>query len=504
RLINNMSEAKPEFLAAIDLGSNSFHMKIARVEPSGRLRTIDRMREMVQLASGLDEQSILAQDTIDRALDCLQRFGQRLTDIPASNVRAVGTNTLRKARNAGKFLQQADAVLGRQIEIISGYEEARLVYLGVAHSVQTDAQKRLVIDIGGGSTELIVGTGFTPLQKQSLYMGCVSMSRKFFPDGRISKKRMRAAELFALRELEWLRAAYRSSGWEVAIGSSGTIRAISNIIRQQGWHDHLITAEALDKLGALLIELGDSKKINIDGIEQRRANVLPGGVAILKAAFSSLEIKEMTTSEGALREGLLYDMLGRISNADVRNETVIDLGERYHVGELQAKRVEASAQILHQQVAKAWRLRDSYHKKLLNWAAYLHEIGLDIAHAQYHKHGAYLIQHADLPGFSRQEQTTLAALVRSHRRKFHNELFDVLREKAARKAKRLTVLLRLAVLLNRSRLDNHPSELTLSVDSENLLLQFPANWLAEHPLTQADLEQETNYLKSAGFKLSVE
>lgn len=499
-----MADPKPEFLAAIDLGSNSFHMKIARVESSGRLRTIDRMREMVQLASGLDEKNILAQDTMERALDCLQRFGQRLTDIPARNVRAVGTNTLRKARNSNNFLRQAEAVLGHQLEIISGFEEARLVYLGVAHSIQTDAQKRLVIDIGGGSTELIVGTGFTPLQKESLYMGCVSMSKKYFADGRINKKRMRAAELLALRELQTVRAAYRGSGWQMAIGSSGTIRAISNIIRQQGWHDHLITAEALSKLADFSIELGDCKKLATGDIEARRASVLPGGIAILKAAFSSLSIDEMAISDGAMREGLLYDMLGRISNADVRNDTVVDLCERYHIGMLQAKRVEASAQNLRQQIAKPWRLRDSYHDKLLTWASHLHEIGLDIAHAQYHKHGAYLIQHADLPGFSRQEQTTLAALVRSHRRKFNKDLFEALPEKAARKAKRLTVLLRLAVLLNRSRLDDDTPELTLSVDSENLLLQFPPGWLDEHPLTQADLEQETGYLKSAGFKLSVE
>lgn len=499
-----MADPKPEFLAAIDLGSNSFHMKIARVESSGRLRTVDRMREMVQLASGLDEHNTLTEETIDRALGCLQRFGQRLTEIPAGNVRAVGTNTLRKARNSTEFLRQAEAVLDHQVDIISGYEEARLVYLGVAHSIQTDAQKRLVIDIGGGSTELIVGAGFKPQQKQSLYMGCVNMSRKFFADGRITKKRMRAAELFALRELESLRTNYSGAGWEEAIGSSGTIRAISNIVRQQGWHDHMITAEALDKLSTLLIELGDTNKIRMDGVEPLRASVLPGGVAILMAAFSSLAIKEMITSDGALREGLLYDMLGRISNADVRNETVIDLGERFHVGSLQVERVKSCAQNLHRQVAKPWRLSDSYHEKLLTWAAHLHEIGLDISHAQYHRHGAYLIQHADLPGFSRQEQTTLAALVRSHRRKFNKDLFEAMPDKTARKARRLTVLLRLAVLLSRSRSDAAWPELTLSADASNLSLQFPPGWLEEHPLTQADLEQETVYLKSAGFKLSIE
>ncbi len=499
-----MADPKPEFLAAIDLGSNSFHMKIARIESTGRLRTVDRMREMVQLASGLDEHNVLSDETIERALGCLQRFGQRLSDVPGHNVRAVGTNTLRKARNSNEFRRQAEAVLNHQVEVISGYEEARLVYLGVAHSIQTDAQKSLVIDIGGGSTELIVGTGFTPLQKQSLYMGCVNTSRKFFADGRITKKRMREAEISALRELEWLRMDYRSAGWEQAIGSSGTIRAISNIIRQQGWHEHMITAEALDKLSALLIELGDSKKINMDGIEPLRASVLPGGVAILKAAFSSLAISEMSVSDGALREGLLYDMLGRISDADVRNDTVVDLGERYHVGKLQAERVQACAQNLHQQVAKSWRLRDSYYEKLLTWAAHLHEIGLDISHAQYHRHGAYLIQHADLRGFSRQEQTALAALVRSHRRKFNKDLFEAMQEKTARKVKRLTVLLRLAVLLNRSRSDEARPEPTLSVDEASLLLQFPPGWLEEHPLTEADLKQESGYLKSAGFKLSFE
>lgn len=496
-----MAISKPEFIAAIDLGSNSFHMKIARLESSGRMRTVDRMREMVQLASGLDEKNLIDQLTINRALDCLQRFGQRLADIPPHNVRAVGTNTLRKARNAARFLRDAEAVLGHQVEIISGYEEARLVYLGVAHSIQTDEQKRLVIDIGGGSTELIVGTGFTPLQKESLYMGCVSMSMHYFADGRISKKRMRAAELLALRELQPVRAAYRNSGWQLAIGSSGTIRAIANIIRQQGWHDHLITAEALDKLSELLIQAGDSHKLAAGDIEPRRARVLPGGVAILKAAFSSLAIGEMAISDGALREGLLYDMLGRISNADIRNDTVVDLCERYHVGMLQANRVEACAQDLCAQVAKNWRLQDTADEKLLGWAAKLHELGLDITHAQYHKHGAYLLQYSDLPGFSRQEQTLLAALVRSHRRKFNLELFQTMPKKVARKAKRLTVLLRLAVLVNRSRLDDDVPKLTVAANKKNISLHFPQAWLEQHPLTQADLEQEAGYLASAGFKL---
>ena len=440
----------PERVAAVDLGSNSFHMKVAHVV-DGQLRVVDRMREMVRLAAGLDENDCLTEDTMGRAIDCLHRFGQGLHDVPPENVRVVGTNTLRRARNNEEFLTQAEKALGHTIEIIAGREEARLIYLGVAHSAEQDKQQRLVIDIGGGSTEVIIGKQFEPLRLESLYIGCVGLSGRFFHDGRIRRKHFRAAQLAAEQELEPIQEHYREVGWEAAIGASGTIRTVESIVRNQQWSNHGITADALEKLKETLIEAGDVERLSILNEQSPRAAVFPGGVAILAAAFKALGIKRMTTSDNALREGVLYDLLGRHGDEDVREVTIRHLSSRYRIDPEQAARVEKTALYLQGQVEKSWRLGKEKYGNLLGWAARLHEIGLDIAHVQYHKHGAYVLAHADLPGFSRQEQELLGVLVRSHRRKFPQEVFATLSGKHRERGRNLSILLRLAVLLHRSR-----------------------------------------------------
>lgn len=492
-------------IAAVDLGSNSFHLKVARVV-DGQLAVIDRMRDAVRLAAGLNDKNHLDEESRDRALEVLERFGQRLRDVPSHNVRAVGTNTLRRARRKKILLPELETALGHPIEIISGREEARLIYLGVAHSTAQDAGRKLAVDIGGGSTELIVGEQFEPLITESLYMGCVSMSREFFADGIIDARSMRKAILAARQEIENVEEAYRRTGWDVAIGSSGTIRNVWQVIQNEGWSRKGITAKGLGRLRDAVVEIGraDKLKNGLKGLQPERAPVFAGGVAVLSAVFDSLDVRRMTCADGALREGLLYDLIGRLDHRDVRGATIDDLCRRYRADQEQARRVAGSAAFILKRVAKAWDLDDERCSQLLQWAARLHEIGLDIAHSQYHKHGAYILSNADLPGFSNQEQAEIAALVRVHRRKFAVEAFDDLPRRRRARLFLLAVLLRFAVALHRGRYDMSLDGLEVEAENDTLHLVFPEGWLADHPLTEADLAREGAYLESAGISLQVE
>lgn len=497
-----MSEqALPDLVAAVDLGSNSFHMKVARVVDA-QLQVVDRLREMVRLAAGLDEDNRLTPEATTRAIDCLERFGQRLREVPPEDVRVVGTNTLRRARNAHEFIAEAEAALGHPIEIIAGIEEARLIYLGVAHATAQDEQQRLVMDIGGGSTEVIIGQHLQPLQLESLYMGCVGLSNRFFADGKIKRRNMRQAELYAEQELEPIQELYRRVGWDAAVGASGTIRAAAEVIRAQGWGDGGITPDGLAALHDALIEIGSVHELASIGVQAERAPVFPGGIAILLAALRGLRIKRMTVSNGALREGVLYDLLGRLGDEDVREMTIRNLCTRYRIDTEQGGRVDKTALYLRDQVSKSWRLRKSKHGNLLSWAARLHEMGLDIAHAQYHRHGAYLLAHSDLAGFSQQEQETLAVLVRCHRRKFPVEAFERLPRKSGESCLHLAVLLRLAVILHRSRTDTDLPGIVADAQPGALRLAFPPGWIDAQPLTGSELAEEVSYLKPAGIVLS--
>ena len=490
-------------IAAIDLGSNSFHMKVARVA-GGQLAVIDRMRESVRLAAGLNEHNELDTAARERALGALERFGQRLRDVSSANVRAVGTNTFRRAHRATAFLGEAERALGHPIGIISGREEARLIYLGVAQSAGQSTGKKLVVDIGGGSTELIIGQALAPLCTESLYMGCVSMSREFFANGTaIDALSMRRAVLAARQEIEYVEKSYRQIGWDVAIGSSGTIKNVWQIVQNEGWSRKGITAKGLGKLRDALIEAGRADKLRLRGLQAERAPVFAGGVAILLAVFESLRLRRMSCADGALREGLLYDLIGRLEYKDARGASVDDLCRRYRVDEKQSRRVAATAGALLERVAGPWDLNGKRHAQLLQWAARLHEIGLDVAHSQHHKHGAYILHHADLPGFSNQEQAEIAVLVRVHRRKFATEVFDALPRGRRTPLYRLAVLLRLAVVLHRGRHAVDLDGLEVSAGPASLGLAFPSGWLAGHPLTEADLAREGDYLRPAGMTLQV-
>ena len=492
----------PESVAAIDLGSNSFHLIVARLQ-DGQLSKLDRLREMVKLGAGLDSNNNLTDEAIERALACLARFGQRLSHMPKGSVRIVGTRTLRIARNSKYFLQRAEGVLNQPIEIVSGIEEARLIYLGVAHGLDhTPPRRRLVIDIGGGSTELIIGEGYSPKRLESLSLGCASMSQRFFPKGMVNQKATRSAILTVLQRIEPYEHQFDQENWDEVIGASGTIKAVGRILTNMGWCNDEITHEGLNKLIDYMVERGETAKFDLPGLISERIEVFPGGVMVLAGLFEGLGIKAMKVSESALREGVLYDMVGRIRHEDVRAQSVLQLAEKFTVDKNQAELVKTTVLYLALQAVEKWKLEQE-DVEFLEWAAQLHEIGLGIAHSQHHKHGAYIAEHADLAGFSRQEQSLLALLIRSHRGKFQLSLLKNHAGKTFRLLLRLTILLRLAVALHRSRGPLTIPKINLVPGKNSLLIEFPPDWLDKHPLTHADLEGESEYLKSAEFELSM-
>jgi exopolyphosphatase / guanosine-5'-triphosphate,3'-diphosphate pyrophosphatase len=490
----------PDVIAAVDLGSNSFHMVVARYS-HGQLIIQDRLREMVRLAAGLDEQGRLDRAAVEAAIECLERFGQRLRDMKAESVRVVGTNTLRRARRKGAFLDRARAALGHPIEIISGIEEARLIYLGVAQTMPSEPGRRLVVDIGGGSTEIIIGEGFQAKRLESLHMGCVSLSSRFFEDGEITEKRMKRARLAAKLELEPVRASFKDFGWDQAVGSSGTIRSVADVLRSRG--EASITSAGVESLIELIVRAGHVSKLRIPELSPERSPVFAGGLAVLAEVLENLGIKSMRTAEGALREGLLYDLVGRLTNEDARVRSVRAMQGRYHVDLAQAERVEATALGFLRQTQTDWGLDDPFAEMVLGWAARLHEIGLDVSHSHYQKHGAYLLEHADMPGFPQEEQRILAQIVGGHRRKFHADALQDLSPPWHIKAEFLIVLLRLAVLLHRGRSAVALPNIELRAKGKTIEISFPRGWIDDHPLTAADLEQEIEFLKVAGFKARV-
>ncbi|HEY5808444.1 MAG TPA: exopolyphosphatase [Povalibacter sp.] len=492
----------PDVIAAVDLGSNSFHMVVARYS-HGQITILDRLREMVRLAAGLDETGRLDRAAIDTALQCLERFGQRLHDMNAGSVRVVGTNTLRRAKRRGAFLDRARAALGHPIEIISGIEEARLIYLGVANTTPSEPGRRLVADIGGGSTEIIIGEGVQAKKLESLYMGCVSMSARYFGDGEITEKRMKRARIAARLELEPVRATFLDYGFDHAVGTSGTIRSVSDVLRARGNGDGTITPAAVETLIEQAIRAGNVERMRLPGLSEERIPVFAGGLAILAEILGILDIKQMRTADGALREGLLYDLIGRLTDEDARSRSVRAMQGRYHVDLAQADRVEATVLDFLAQTQQEWGLEDQFAALVTSWSAKLHEIGLDVSHSHYHKHGAYLLEHADMPGFPQEEQKILACIVGSHRRKIHLDEIQDLTPPWHLKVEFLIVMLRLAVLLHRGRSPSALPKIGLQAKGKSLELTFPRGWIEDHPLTATDLENECEYLRSVGFRLKI-
>ncbi|HHJ12726.1 MAG TPA: exopolyphosphatase [Chromatiales bacterium] len=488
--------------AAIDLGSNSFHMIVARID-NGQIHVEDKLKEMVRLGGGLDAEGNLTPEAQERALDCLRRFGERIRGLPPHAVRAVGTNTLRRARNRQVFLPLAEAALGHPIEIVAGREEARLIHLGVAHSLPIIEGRRLVMDIGGGSTEYIIGRRFEAEVMESLHMGCVSFSQRHFRNGEIDEENWMAARLAARRELEAIRHDFLELGWEEAVGASGTLLSVARVLREQGWSEDGITRKGLKRLRKHMIEAGHVDRLRLKGLSEQRAPVFPGGVAIVEATLMEFGIERMKVSDGALREGLIYDLLGRGEPESIRGRTVQTLARRLQVDATQAERVARLSGRLFERVAQDWDLQDE-DRELLHWAAQLHEVGRLIAHNQHHKHAHYLLAHADMAGFSLQEQQRLALLVRAHRRKFPAKLFAALPPAQAKRLERLAMLLRIAVLLYRSREDRDIPLKRVKGRKYGLKLAFEGDWLAQNQLARADLLAERGLLQAAGLELVLE
>lgn len=493
---------RAEFFAAVDLGSNSFHMVVARELEDGHLQFVDRLRDPTRLASGMDQDGTIRPETQSQALASLARFGQRLASVPPQNVRAVGTNALRNAGNSSEFLAAAERTLGHPIDVISGLEEARLIHLGVTHDLGSSQNKHLVVDIGGGSTELIVGQNMTPVYMESLAMGCVTHTEGYFSNGKITAKSFDKAITAAKLELRPVKRIFVDVGWDESIGSSGTIRSIQKMISgQDGAAGESITHTGLKRLLARVCEYQYIKDLELPGLRKERAELLPGGLAILIAVFESLDIKSMTASDFALREGILYDLLGRSHNDDIRHRTIDAMQTRYTADRTQAVRVEQTAVSLLEQTGEEWGLERARFEPLLRWAARVHEIGLAVAHGQHHRHGAYLLEFSDMPGFSRQDQKRLALLVRGHRKKLSSDVLDCMPTAERPQLTRACVLLRLAVLINRSRNPRATPIVTARARGNTLEITFPQDWLIQHPLTQADLDEEAKQIALAKMEL---
>ncbi|WP_341936651.1 Ppx/GppA phosphatase family protein [Marinimicrobium sp. C2-29] len=496
--LSRLFSSRASHIAAIDLGSNSFHLIIARWD-NDTLTLLDRLRDPVRLGWGLQEDGTLDDEARDRALACLERFGERLRDYPSRSVRIVGTKTLRSINDSRDFLAEAQKRLGHPVEVISGEEEARLVYLGVAHCIAPGEGRRMVVDIGGGSTEVILGQGMAPLLKESLSMGCVALTKRFFLDGKVTDKLVKKARIACQQEIAPVSDAFLERGWEEVLGASGTIKAVAKVCEQNGWTDGSITAEGLEKIIKQYRDKGDLT-LNLKGLSSDREPVFLGGVIVLSALFESLQIERMQAADWALREGLLYDLKGRLENRDIRQESVDALAKRFHVNLTKSANVEKTALLLLDQVADDWGLDAAEAGKLLSWATRLYPVGLDITHSDYHKHSAYIVENVDLAGCSRMEQSQLSALVLAHRKRFPTKKFPMDNTDLVR----LAILLRLAVIFNRAQKKSGTPPARLKVHKQTLDLFVQPDWLEANPLTLADLEIEGNYLQDLGYELILE
>lgn len=494
------SPSEPIF-AAIDIGSNSFHLIVARLE-HGEIRPLHVLAEKVQLGKGLNDHQ-LAEDAVARGLACIERFQQLLASVRPDKIRAVGTNALRQARNREVFTEPAEAILGVPVDVIYGREEARLVYLGVAHTLADDEHSRLVVDIGGGSTEFILGKQFEPKRLESLQLGCVSYSEHFFPDGKIDKKRFTRAYEQACIEVSHIRRHFKRTNWVEAVGSSGTLQAVELLIMAAGWRSHGIDQKSLKKLKKALLKFDSVDDIDLDGLNERRRGVITAGVAITLAIFDVLQVDVMRTSSGALREGAIYDLIGRRSHEDVRERTVQAMLQRYAADASNSDSVGFYAKQLGIETAQTWGLNDD-DIDLLAWSGRLHEIGIAISQKHYNRHSAYLAENSDMPGFSQGDQLFISRLLRGHRGKLPGYLLDGIPHSKQQKFARMLVLLRLAVTLKHADVPPISPEFYAKADGDRLQVNFSNSWRESHPLTVWEVAESMSIFEKLGVTLDVE
>ncbi|MCX3068820.1 exopolyphosphatase [Providencia stuartii] len=502
--LTNISTPRPQEIAAIDLGSNSFHMVIARIV-NGALQILTRLKKRVHLADGLGDTNELSEEAMERGLACLALFAERLQGFTEENVCIVGTHSLRVATNVEEFLNRAKKIIPYPIEIISGQEEARLIFMGVEHT-QPEKGRKLVIDIGGGSTELVIGEKFEPLLIDSRRMGCVSFARNYFPNETITADNFNRAYLTACLKLEQTATKFKRMHWDVAMGASGTIKAAHAVIVEMGERDGIITRDRLEKIKQMALKYKTFSAVDLPGLSVERKHVFVPGLAILCAVFDTLEIKELRLSDGALREGVLYEMEGRFRHQDIRQRTALSLAEHYNIDREQARRVlKTMEELYHQWSQQNPKLANPQLESILIWAVMLHEVGLHINQSGLHRHSAYILQNTTLPGFNQEQQLLLATLVRNHRRAIK---FDDIPKFNLYKRKQflpLIQILRLSILLNNQRQSTTtPSSLRLETDDGHWTLYLPAQYLTQNALMQLDLEKESAYWEDVpGWKLDI-
>ena len=477
-------------LAAVDLGSNSFRLEIGRLD-HGRIQRTEYHKETVRQGNGLDADRNLTLDAMQRGWECLARFGERLAGFKKAQVRAVATQTLREARNRDEFLGQAHTILGFPIDVISGREEARLIYQGVAHLLPQSTERRLVVDIGGRSTEMILGTGLDPLTMESYRVGSVAWSMKYFPDGQFSARAFETAQIAAKAVLDEAVNAYRASAWDVAYGSSGTIGAVSDVLTAAGWPEGQVTRAGLDWLLERLLKAQSADRLKIDGMKDDRRAVIGGGVSVLLAVFGLLEINEMQAAQGALRHGVLYDLLDREQDTtDLRSTTVQRIGKKFDADAAQAVRVSRVSRHLFMTImAGLPDAETGRFQRKLDWAAQLHEIGSRISHSDYHKHGAYILDNIDAPGFAQPELHRLSLLVLGHRGKLRKLDVDF----EDRVFVQQLLCLRLAVIFCHARRDPELAAIELNANAVHerlFVLNYPKGWATRFPQSAWLLQEE--------------
>ena len=486
-------------LAALDLGSNSFRLEIGRYD-SGHIERVEYLKEVVRQGSGLDEQKNLSLVAMERGWECLARFAERLQGFKKHQVRAVATQTLREARNRDDFLRKAQLILGFSIDVVSGHEEARLIYQGVTHLLPQSDEKRLVFDIGGRSTEVILGQGYTPLRMESYRLGSVAWSTRYFPRGQATAALLETAVIAAKAVLDEVIETFPCSAWNVVYGSSGTVGAVCDILHANGFPPGVITRAGLDWITERWLRAGHADDLRLEGLKDDRRPVLAGGLSVLHALFDLLSVQEIQRAEGALRQGALYDLIDRQNDqTDVRERTVRWLGERFTVDKMQAERVSRVATQLFTQVATADAHNGRYSQKL-DWAARLHEIGTHISHSDAHRHGAYILDHVDAPGFSMPELHRMSQLVLGQRgklRKLEQELTDELFVKQL-------MCLRLAVLLCHARKDPDVGALRVQYKARQFKLTAAPGWAKQYPQSAWLLNEEAAAWQKTDWRLAID
>ena len=486
--------------AVIDLGSNSFHMMIVQVV-AGSVQIIGRVKRKVRLASGLDENMYLSDEAMLRGWECLDLFAERLQDIPDENIRISGTATLRLAQNVSVFLNKAEKILGHKVQVISGEQEAQTIYKGVAYT-SSSKQRRLVVDIGGASTELVAGEGDSPQVYKSLNVGCVTYLERYFPNGYLSEQNFTNAIAEAELEISKIRDLYKDFDWREEVGASGTVQAIQEILINQG-HDEIITLDRLVSIMQQAVTYGTIDNLNIPGLVKERQLVFPSGLAILIAIFRQLNLKGMTLAGGALREGQLYSMLPQLTKLDVRQRTLDSVMTRYHVDQEHANRVAELSLAIAKQTSKHWDLQQFDAMEVLRSAALVHEVGLQVAYKDQQLHASYILANTNLPGFTEAQKKLLTALVRNHREDIDQPSLSKQSSTSVLLACRLTRILRLAVILSLRRADEVLPEVKVDVLNEDINLHLPDNWLDENPLSEAELKQEAGFQSEQGWRLNL-